>query len=442
MSSIPRLYGKIFNFSGISIGYGDVFPEIRKYHQQDLMGDEVLVLTNLLYRDSREDTNLFQDLPLGTFFPWKQRLLKLLPDTKDLSVIDLSKLTPDDELPLSIINRDPKLAITPFSFEAQIQFIEYMVSGPEKQKPVTIERYQEIINWITTDMKATTNAEKGRRHRARTEYRVRNGCLYRRNPDGDEAVRVATEMTAFDFIINSHKACLHQGIRKTYALVTERYYVHYSLYHLDHHQRIVYTPEDESIPMEEIDEERHRTSIATEKLQPPSCEFIFHPPGQIASTESTSTSTLPLHRSQLHHLQIDPQLSQQIPTLEPESALRPTEHSMLIFFPPLIVTLGHTAEPNPMTDIFPHSNDQHSPNTVDSSPLSSPASTVVPSPTISHISSIILESQTATVRAKDIIKREIDAYKNNAHARTEMTRKYNNHHHAQSFMIINAFSIA
>ena len=44
MSSIPRFYicGNL-NFSGISIGHGDVFPEIRGYHQQDLMDDEVLV---------------------------------------------------------------------------------------------------------------------------------------------------------------------------------------------------------------------------------------------------------------------------------------------------------------------------------------------------------------------------------------------------------------
>ena len=32
MSSISRFYTEIFNFSGISIGYGDAFPEIRKYH--------------------------------------------------------------------------------------------------------------------------------------------------------------------------------------------------------------------------------------------------------------------------------------------------------------------------------------------------------------------------------------------------------------------------
>ena len=42
MSSISRFYAEIFNLSGISIGYGDAFPEIRKYHKQGLMG-EVLV---------------------------------------------------------------------------------------------------------------------------------------------------------------------------------------------------------------------------------------------------------------------------------------------------------------------------------------------------------------------------------------------------------------
>ena len=128
------------------------------------------------------------------------------------------------ELPLSIINHDPKLAITPFPFGAWTRFMEYIVAGSEKQKLVTIERYQEIINWITRDIKAATSAKRGKRYRARTEYRVKNGSLYRRNPDGDEALWVATEMTAFDFIVNSHKACLHKGIRKTYALITERYY--------------------------------------------------------------------------------------------------------------------------------------------------------------------------------------------------------------------------
>ena len=44
LSSVSRFYAETFNFSGISIGCGDdAFPEIRKHHQQDLMGDEVLV---------------------------------------------------------------------------------------------------------------------------------------------------------------------------------------------------------------------------------------------------------------------------------------------------------------------------------------------------------------------------------------------------------------
>lgn len=41
------------------------------------------------------------------------------------------------ELPLSIIDRDPKLAVAPFPFEARMQFMEYIVSGSEKQKLVT-----------------------------------------------------------------------------------------------------------------------------------------------------------------------------------------------------------------------------------------------------------------------------------------------------------------
>ena len=73
-------------------------------------------------------------------------------------------------------------------------------------------------------MKATTSAERDRRYRARTEYRVKNSFLYCHNPDGDEALRVATEMTAFDFVVDSDKACLHKGIRKTHVLITQRYY--------------------------------------------------------------------------------------------------------------------------------------------------------------------------------------------------------------------------
>ena len=35
----------------------------------------------------------------------------------------------------------------------------------------------------------------------------------------------------------------------------------------------------------------------------------------------------------------------------------------------------------------------------------------------------------------DIVNREIHARKNNAHARSEMARKYNKHHHVQSFVV-------
>ena len=43
MSSIPRFYAEIVNPSGISIRYGDVFPEIHKYHEQNLMDDEFVL---------------------------------------------------------------------------------------------------------------------------------------------------------------------------------------------------------------------------------------------------------------------------------------------------------------------------------------------------------------------------------------------------------------
>ena len=121
-------------------------------------------------------------------------------------------------------------------------------------------------------------------------------------------------------------------------------------------------------------------------------------------------------------VQIDPQLSQHIPFLEaePEPALR-------------------SRGPR-----------QQTPSTVDSSPPSSPALTVAPAspparrhfrlpphaclPT-SNEPSIIPESQAAVARAEYIINREIHARRSNAHARTEMTRKYNKHHQVQPFVV-------
>ena len=88
---------------------------------------------------------------------------------------------------------------------------------------------------------------------------------------------------------------------------------------------------------------------------------------------------------------------------------------------------------------------------VDSSPLSSPASTAESAdpPSYHHLllctrpltseseftgnePSITPESQAATARADDIVNREIHARKKNAHARSAMARKYNKHHHIQS----------
>ena len=61
MSSISRLYAEIFNFPGISTGYGGAFPETHKYHQQDLMGDEVLVTvvftSSVMLRYDYQDLN-------------------------------------------------------------------------------------------------------------------------------------------------------------------------------------------------------------------------------------------------------------------------------------------------------------------------------------------------------------------------------------------------
>ena len=49
--------------------------------------------------------------------------------------------------------------------------------------------------------------------------------------------------------------------------------------------------------------------------------------------------------------------------------------------------------------------------------------------------SITPEPQAATARAEYIVNREIHARKNNAHARREMTSKYNKYHRFQSFVV-------
>ena len=101
---------------------------------------------------------------------------------------------------------------------------------------------------------------------------------------------------------------------------------------------------------------------------------------------------------------------------------------------------------------------QQTPSTVmvDSSPLSSPASSTVESADPSSYHHLLLHthpptseseftgnepsiapvSQAATARVEDIFNREIHARKNNAHARSIMTRKYNKHHHVQSFVVV------
>ena len=164
----------------------------------------------------------------------------------------------------------------------------------------------------------------------------------------------------------------------------------------------------------------------------------------------SNLATLPLNQSQLQYLQIDSQLSQhqQFPTENPTPAP--------IFFPPIIVSPRNATESN--STQFPKPGPpirQPTPSTVmvDSSPLSSPASTAESAdpPSYHHLllcthpptsepectgnePSITPESQAATARADDIVNREIHARKNNAHARSTMTRKYNKHHHIQSFV--------
>ena len=123
----------------------------------------------------------------------------------------------------------------PFSPQARAEFLEYLVNNgldgsipgndnKKRKKIMTLERYEENIEWITTHRKASNNEEKGRTHRARTDFRVQNGSLYRHNPNGQDGLRVATPLTAFDFIVGCHKASLHKGVRKTYGMVMERHY--------------------------------------------------------------------------------------------------------------------------------------------------------------------------------------------------------------------------
>ena len=120
------------------------------------------------------------------------------------------------------------LAITPFTEAARTQFLDYLLaqtsSDQGRKRLTSVARYEETIKWITTDRKPTNSEEKGRRHRARADFRVHNGSLYRRNPNGDEGLRVAHILLAFEFIAACHKAALHKGVKKTYTLVSERYY--------------------------------------------------------------------------------------------------------------------------------------------------------------------------------------------------------------------------
>ena len=62
------------------------------------------ILTDLLYR---EDTNLFQELPIEAFFPWKQRLLKQLPGAEDPSALKSALAVVSTAIPQSQGNSTP-----------------------------------------------------------------------------------------------------------------------------------------------------------------------------------------------------------------------------------------------------------------------------------------------------------------------------------------------
>jgi len=40
---MAAFYAEIFNYSGVSIGFGDAFPGLRKYHHQEIDSDEILM---------------------------------------------------------------------------------------------------------------------------------------------------------------------------------------------------------------------------------------------------------------------------------------------------------------------------------------------------------------------------------------------------------------
>ena len=173
--------------------------------------------------------------------------------------------------------------------------------------------------------------------------------------------------------------------------------------------------------------------LAVGNLQPPSCEFTFRVPGQIGSTESVSTPTLTLDRSQVQHLpvQIDPHIPQQHLPAQVDPQLSP--HLLVQIDPqlsPQIQLLEAELEPV----LRSRGPRLQAPSTVDSGPLSPPASTAAPAspparhhlrlpphscPPTSNEPSTIPESQAEIARADDIVNRGIRARKINAHTRTE-----------------------
>jgi len=50
-----------------------------------------------LYRDPIEATILFEELPIGTFFAWKKKLIRRKEDLpEDVPVVNLAELSDDD----------------------------------------------------------------------------------------------------------------------------------------------------------------------------------------------------------------------------------------------------------------------------------------------------------------------------------------------------------
>ena len=166
-------------------------------------------------------------------------------------------------------------------------------------------------------------------------------------------------------------------------------------------------------------------------LQRPSCEFTFRAPGQIGSTESVSTPTLPLDQPAL--VSATPASTNRSAVISANSIIGGGTWTRPRARGPPAADAKYSRFRSSITsciDCGPCRPPRSPPP--QAAPLCLPPHGCPPTP---NGPSIVPESQAAIARAEGIVSREIQACKNNAHARTGMTGKYNNHHHVQSFVV-------